>query len=173
MFNSSIKMASPSLRTSTLLILSATLAFLATSSLADNVLYSGDTMYGGQSLVYGKWNYRLTMQTDCNLVLYDYGRAVWSSNTHNQGYSCTLRMQTDGNLVIYDGSNRAIWDTNTERQQDNYVLVLQRDRNVVIYGGAIWGAGSNDVGSAPVIISGNSTQPVVVAGDGIAMVTGK
>ncbi|KAJ3686232.1 hypothetical protein LUZ61_015396 [Rhynchospora tenuis] len=164
-------MTFPSLRTSTLLILSATLVFLAPSSFADNVLYSGDTLYGGQSLSYG--NYILTMQTDCNLVLYDHGRAVWSSNTYNKGYSCTLRMQTDGNLVIYDGSNRAIWATNTGRQQGNYVLVVQRDRNLVIYGGAIWGAGSNAVGTAPVIISGNSTQSAVVAGDAIAMVTGK
>ncbi|KAJ4781938.1 Mannose-binding lectin [Rhynchospora pubera] len=164
-------MASPSLRTSTLLILSATLAFLATSSFADNVLYSGDTMYGGQSLIYG--NYGLTMQTDCNLVLYDNGRPVWASNTYNRGNSCTLRMQTDGNLVIYDGNNSPIWATNTGGQQGNYVLVLQRDRNVVIYGGAIWGAGSNAVGTAPVIISGHSTQPAVVAGDGITMVTGK
>ncbi|KAJ4788843.1 Mannose specific lectin [Rhynchospora pubera] len=162
---------SPSLCTSTFFILSATLAFLAASSFADSVLYSGDTMYAGQSLSYG--NYILTMQTDCNLVLYDNGRAVWSSNTYNQGYSCTLRMQTDGNLVIYDGSNMAIWATNTGREQGNYVLVVQPDRNVVIYGGAIWGAGSNAVGTAPVIISGNSTQPAVVAGDGITMVAGK
>ncbi|KAJ4808363.1 Mannose-specific lectin [Rhynchospora pubera] len=165
-------MASPSLCTSTLLILSATLAFLAPSSFADYVLYSGYALYGGESLSYG--NYFLTMQTDCTLVLYDYGRAVWSSNTYNKGYDCTLRMQKDGNLVIYDGSNRAIWATNSGRKQKgNYVLVLQPDRNVVIYGGAIWAAGSNAVGTAPVIVSGNSTQPAVVAGDGITMVTGK
>ncbi|KAJ1690882.1 hypothetical protein LUZ63_015037 [Rhynchospora breviuscula] len=166
-------MASPSLRISTLLILSATLAFLATSSFADNVLYSGYELYGGESLSYG--NYILIMQTDCSLVLYDFGRAVWSSKTYNKGFSCTLRLQSDGNLVIYDGHKRAIWATNTGRKQPgHYVLVLQPDRNVVIYGGAIWGSGSNAVGTAPVIISGNSThEPAVVAGDGITMVNGK
>ncbi|XP_078176881.1 mannose-specific lectin-like [Carex rostrata] len=164
-------MASPTPLT-TLLILSAALAFLAPSSSADYVLFSGDTLYGGQSLSYG--NYVLTMQADCNLVLYDNGQAVWSSGTYNLGYSCNLRMQTDGNLVIYDGSNSALWASNTGMgSQSNYVLVIQRDRNVVIYGPAIWATGSNRVGTAAVVISGNSTGPAVVAGEGITMVTGK
>jgi hypothetical protein len=162
-------MASSSLL-STLLILSASLAILAPSCIADYVLLSGDTLYSGQSLQYG--NYRLTMQSDCNLVLYD-GGAVWSSGTYNQAYNCQLRMQKDGNLVIYEGGNyRAIWASNTDRGEGNYVLVLQPDRNLVIYGGSIWATASNRFGTAPVVISGNSTQPAVVAGDKIAMVTG-
>ncbi|KAJ4771502.1 Mannose-binding lectin [Rhynchospora pubera] len=163
-------MASPLLSTSNLLILLATLAFLATSSFADNVLYSGDTMYGGESLIYG--SYRLTMQTDCNLVLYDNGTAVWASNTFLKGSNCALQMQKDGNLVIYE-YGVPVWASNTAWKLGDYVLVLQRNRNVVIYGDAIWSTKSIAVGIAPVIISENSTQPAVVAGDGITMVTGK
>ncbi|XP_078177500.1 mannose-specific lectin-like [Carex rostrata] len=162
--------SSPTLLT-TLLILSAALAFLAPSSFADYVMLAGDTLNGGQSLSYG--NYVFTMQTDCNLVLYDSSQAVWSSGTNNKGTGCNLRMQKDGNLVIYNGSNSAIWASNTARGQSNYVLVLQRDRNVVIYGPAIWATGSNRAGTAAVVISGNSTKSAVVAGDEFGKVTGK
>ncbi|KAJ3686235.1 hypothetical protein LUZ61_015399 [Rhynchospora tenuis] len=163
-------MASPSLLTSTVLLL-ATLSFFIPTRYADDVMYSGNTLYGGYFLSYG--NYFLVMQTDCNLVLYDNGQVVWSSGTSNLGLGCTLQMQTDGNLVIYDLFNRALWASNTGGQQGYYVLVLQRDRNVVIYGGAIWGAGTNAIGTATVVISGNSTHPAEVAGDKITMVTGK
>ncbi|KAF3341723.1 Mannose-specific lectin [Carex littledalei] len=39
----------------------------------------GETLLEGQSLTYG--SYKLTMQRDCNLVLYDDGMAEWSQTT--------------------------------------------------------------------------------------------
>ncbi|KAJ4767491.1 Mannose-binding lectin [Rhynchospora pubera] len=159
-------MASPSLL-DTFFILSATLALL-TPSFAYNLLYSGEYLYGGQSLTEG--SYTFIMQTDCNLVLYDSGRAVWSSGTYRQAENCFLSMQYDGNLVIYSGS-RALWASNTQRSRGNFVVVLQRDRNVVLYGPALWATGTNRVGTANVTIADNFTAPVVIAGDKISMVT--
>ncbi|MHC5611536.1 MAG: hypothetical protein ACYTXA_11100 [Nostoc sp.] len=64
----------------------------------------------------GKPVYYTTMQTDCNLVSYDYNRnPLWASNTQGRGSSCRLEVQNDGNLVIYTGSNVSVWATNTNR----------------------------------------------------------
>ncbi|TLP70120.1 lectin [Nesterenkonia sphaerica] len=136
--------------------------------MADNVLYSGDTLSSGQSLTQG--SYSLTMQSDCNLVLYDYGRAVWSSGTYNRGYNCILRMQNDGNLVIYSNNN-AIWASNTGGQQGHFVLILQRDRNVVIYGCPSWATGTNTANSKGVVVvehgrNDTSAAMVVVVPEG-------
>ncbi|CAL9119590.1 unnamed protein product [Musa textilis] len=143
-----------------LLLMPAIFGLLIPSCSADNILYTDETLYTGQSLTYG--SYRFTIQSDCNLVLYDSDRAVWSSGTDNRGYNCILKMQADGNLVIYSNGN-ALWASDTSRGQANYILVLQRDRNVVIYGPAIWATGSN-YGTPGVVIAGNATStPVVVA----------
>ena len=74
--------------------------------------------------------YRLTMQNDCNLVLYA-PNAIWSSKTYNGSNNCAALMQDDGNFVIYNGS-RAIWASNTWGHPGAY-LELQDDRNLVIY----------------------------------------
>ncbi|KAG6476875.1 hypothetical protein ZIOFF_066123 [Zingiber officinale] len=134
--------------------------------MADNVLYGGDTMNAGQSLTQG--GYTFIMQTDCNLVLYDSGRAVWASGTDGRGRNCVLRMQTDGNLVIYDGNNRAVWASNTSGPRGNFVLILQRDRNVVIYGCPRWATNTNTANSEGVLIvksglNDTSFTPEVVA----------
>ncbi|CAA6675529.1 unnamed protein product [Spirodela intermedia] len=104
--------------------------------LGRNTLRSGQTLTQRQSLNYN--NYVFTMQSDCNLVLYD-GGAVWASGTNGRGTNCRATMQSDGNFVIYTGS-RAVWATNTNGGIADYVLILQPDRNVVIYEGAraIW-----------------------------------
>jgi len=104
--------------------------------IGDNILYSPETLHSGNSL---SWNsYELRMQSDCNLVLYECGRAIWATGTDGRGYNCRCTMQTDGNLVVYDQSNRAVWASGTAGENGNYVLVLQKDRNLVIYGTARW-----------------------------------
>jgi hypothetical protein len=74
--------------------------------------------------------YRLTMQNDCNLVLYA-PNAIWSSKTYNGSNNCVARMQDDGNFVVYNGS-RALWASNTWGHPGAY-LELQDDRNLVVY----------------------------------------
>ncbi|MQL74280.1 hypothetical protein Taro_006643 [Colocasia esculenta] len=131
-----------------LALLLVILGTLSIPSMADQVLYPANSLFTGQSLNQG--NYALTMQTDCNLVLYDGGRAVWASGTNGRGSSCRVTMQRDGNLVVYNGNGAAVWSSGTARGTGNYALVLQRDRNLVIYGPAIWATGTNAAGVAAV-----------------------
>ncbi|CAA6669410.1 unnamed protein product [Spirodela intermedia] len=78
-----------------LLLAPALLCLLSSPCVADSILYSDSSLYTGQSLNYG--SYYLTMQSDCNLVLYDAGRALWATNTDGRGSNCRAAMQKDGN----------------------------------------------------------------------------
>ncbi|XP_074586921.1 uncharacterized protein LOC141842827 [Curcuma longa] len=141
-----------SLTMAALVMLSAVvfLGLLLPSSMADSVLDGGRALYSGQSLTQG--DYTFIMQSDCNLVLYDKGRAVWASKTNGRGPNCVLRLRTDGNLVVYDGSNKLVWASNTGGSRGYYILVLQRDRNVVIYGCPRWATGTSTADSEGVVI---------------------
>ncbi|CAA6656526.1 unnamed protein product [Spirodela intermedia] len=125
------------------------LCLLSSPCSARNTLRSGQTLFQRQSLNYN--NYFFTMQSDCNLVLYD-GGAVWASGTNGRATNCRATMQSDGNLVIYTG-NRPVWASNTNGGTADYVLILQPDRNVVIYDGsrAIWATGTNVFGAGVTI----------------------
>nr|CAD1823336.1 unnamed protein product [Ananas comosus var. bracteatus] len=140
---------------------------------AHNILYTNEVLYSGQSLTLG--NYSFTMRRDCNLVLYDSGKALWTSGTANQGSNCYLRMQPDGNLVLYDGSNTARWASNTWGSGGNSICVLQHNRNVVVYGPARWSTGTGRVGTPEDVISAaNFTETTAIAeseSPTIAMVT--
>ncbi|XP_058110941.1 mannose-specific lectin-like [Magnolia sinica] len=134
------------------LIPSFFLALLLTPACkADNILYSGETLGPNESLEYG--NSRFIIQEDCNLVLYEAGIAVWSSNTTHIATNCHLTLHTFGNLVVYDPEGSALWDSNTSG------LPALRVRNVVIYGGAIWATATN--------ADGNNATPVVSAAETI------
>ncbi|KAK1320131.1 Mannose-specific lectin [Acorus calamus] len=114
----------------------------------NNILGTDKILYAEQTLTYGE--YTLIMQADCNLVMYDKGKAVWHTNTAGKGYcDCYLKMQSDGDLVVYnkDGSHR-LWTSHTGvGGHKNYELVLQPNRNVIIYGPAIWQANTHVVSS--------------------------
>lgn len=61
-----------------------------------------------------KLPYKLVMQYDGNLVIYDAdGKATWSSNSapaeDYQKGPYRLVLQDDGNLVIYDKDNKPVW----------------------------------------------------------------
>ncbi|MGL5934761.1 MAG: hypothetical protein ACRCZI_03960 [Cetobacterium sp.] len=61
-------------------------------------------------------NYKLTLQPDGNLVLYNKSNngSVWNSGTYSKGIGpYRLVMQPDGNLVIYDSKNIPTWSSNT------------------------------------------------------------
>jgi hypothetical protein len=103
-----------------------------------------ESLFGGST--------RLTMQHDCNLVLYDHsfnpnGIALWSSKTAGQGAHCYVQMQTDGNLVIYNKApllaQRKIWASNTQGRA--YSLHVQSDGNLVLRhanGRDVWATGT-------------------------------
>jgi hypothetical protein len=78
--------------------------------------FYGQTKTEGTTISSPNYNYHLSMQTDCNLVLYNASwSAIWASNTSGNGSSCHLDMQTDGNLVLYkySGHNTALWNSGT------------------------------------------------------------
>lgn len=67
--------------------------------------------------------FRLIMQLDGNLVLYQGSQPIWNTGTvsGNPGWAV---MQADGNLVVYNGSNVPIWATGTAGNSGAYLAVL-------------------------------------------------
>jgi len=58
--------------------------------------------------------FRLEMQTDGNLVVYNrHNKPTWSSNTWQTGHH--LCVQDDFNVVVYNAHNQPVWATNTGR----------------------------------------------------------
>lgn len=87
---------------------------------------------------------RLTMQSDCNLVMEDAFNSltykpIWSSKTNRQGKTCFAHMQTDGNFVVYSQpacwTPVPVWSSQTNGRPNSYVRV-QSDGNLVIYQGS-------------------------------------
>lgn len=82
--------------------------------------------------------YRMVMQTDGNIVLYDGGVAIWAK--HGGGAGATFEMQTDANLVLYNAAHVPIWATNKFGPNGSY-LEGQNDGNFVVYTpsrGVLW-----------------------------------
>ncbi len=106
--------------------------------------FAMDTLQDGQMLRIGdtlksqNGQYRLVLQSDGNLVLYNRHRAIWSTGTLGK-HAKKLMMQSDGNLVLY-GTGGPIWASNTSGNRDAFVK-LQDDGNLVIYK-AIWSTGT-------------------------------
>lgn len=77
--------------------------------------------------------YRLVMQVDGNLVIYDRGQAIWHTRSSgNPG--ARLEVQSDGNLVVYSKANAPLWYSRTSAV--NTKLILQDDGNLVLYSSA-------------------------------------
>ena len=107
-------------------------------SLAPATVHAADRMYADQVLTKGaglkssNGQYRLTMQADGNLVLYDsQNQPLWASNTDGMAVQ-KCSMQNDGNLVLYLFDGRPVWASNTDGKPGAF-LWLQDDGNLVIY----------------------------------------
>lgn len=98
-------------------------------------LVAGSTMRGGQWLTSVNGRYRLYMQGDSNLVLYDMvsGEALWWTGASAANGQAIF--QSDGNFVVYDGENSPIWFTGTAGNPGAF-MVLQDDGNLVLYSAA-------------------------------------
>jgi hypothetical protein len=98
-----------------------------------NTLGPGESLRVGDTLITKNGEFRLTLQTDGNLVLYwiPQNTPTWASVITCHKRVTHAIMQTDGNFVIYDG-NAPLWATNTSNQP-GASLVLQDDGNLVIY----------------------------------------
>ncbi|KAF5201900.1 Mannose-binding lectin [Thalictrum thalictroides] len=102
---------------------------------AEDTLFNGERLLTNQFIENGP--YKFIMQGDCNLVLYNNDKPLWSSNTPGHGNSCNLLLQNNGNMVIFSDSD-VIWSSSTSRGPNIYRMVVQSDGNVVTYGGATW-----------------------------------
>jgi cell wall-associated NlpC family hydrolase len=100
-------------------------------------LMPGERLEPGAYLLSPNHEYELVMQTDGNLVLYQSGTALWSSETGGDIGAYAV-MQAEGNLVIYR-EGVAVWDSSTWGFPGAY-LKLQNDSNAVIYqaGHPVW-----------------------------------
>jgi len=120
-------------------------AMAITSKSADAAIFDlqpGEYIFAGYSLQTPECYYRVTLQTDGNLVIYDpYGRAMWASGTNGSG-AAYATMQTDGNFVLYRWDGSAVWATGTNGWGGSQ-LKMQSDGNLVVYWGswAIWASG--------------------------------
>ncbi len=95
--------------------------------------------------------YRLVLQKDGNLVIYNHNNiATWS--THTSGNSpADLAMQSDGNLVLYNTAGKAIWSSNTRTLGGTHVT-MQDDGNLVILNDAgrpVWSIATGIVPPPP------------------------
>ncbi|MGE3579377.1 MAG: matrixin family metalloprotease, partial [Vicinamibacterales bacterium] len=87
-------------------------------------LVAGSTMRSGQWLTSLNGRYRLYMQGDSNLVVYDMatGEALWWTGASADNGQAIF--QSDGNFVVYDGTGTAIWNTVTHGNPGAF-MVLQ------------------------------------------------
>ena len=97
----------------------------------------------GQKLASRNQAHVLVMQHDGNLVHYNGGGAVWSSETGGKGSGpYYLVLQDDSNAVVYGQGGSVIWATNTNgRGSAPARFVMQDDGNIVMYdanGKVIW-----------------------------------
>jgi hypothetical protein len=126
---------------------------------ADYGLPGTQILYPNDSFVSPDGRFRLTFQTDGNLVLRQGTAVLWSSKTDfpmwidapggypgqvlNPRYAEKAAFQADGNLVVYHQNtptkDHTPWASNTDGHP-NARLLVQNDGNVVIYdnGKAIW-----------------------------------
>jgi hypothetical protein len=115
----------------------------------------GSELRPGQSRVSANGSYRLSLQTDGTLVLYQVHLdqsvdVMWVPVKDRDAPGKVAAMQGDGNFVLYDADppvlSAAIWASHTETFP-GATLIVQNDGNVVLYhaGKAVW-ASQSDAG---------------------------
>jgi Cys-rich protein (TIGR01571 family) len=111
---------------------------------ASDTLAENKTLAENGELKSKNGKFKLCMQGDGNVVVYDGNTATFATDTHNHGGSHPFRliMQGDNNLVCYDSGNSPVWASNTCNSGTGVAkLVMQDDGNAVIYDGnnnALW-----------------------------------
>jgi hypothetical protein len=97
-----------------------------------NILYEGERLNKGEGLISINGRYKLNMQTDGNLVMYNANNdPIWHSGTWGPSISHAT-MQRDGQFVVYDNTGASKWQSNTLNPVGSF-LVMQDDGNLVVY----------------------------------------
>lgn len=124
---------------------------------ADRLL-PGQELWLDEYLVDPSYRYCVVMQSDGNVVLYNYDApnrrcfvlpVHWSTQTNWAGCCYRFTMQGDGNLVVQLANNPPIWVKPGATRVPGSYLRLQCDRNLVLYtptGGVTWTSGTSTGG---------------------------
>jgi hypothetical protein len=94
----------------------------------------------GSSIYSPNGNFRITLQTDGNFVLYKKNSngtesGIWSSRTQGKA-AASVYFQTDGNLVVYNANHTPLWASGIYYAGGNLHYAkyyLQNDGNFVLY----------------------------------------
>jgi subtilisin family serine protease len=118
--------------------------FLDPQDRGATLITAGQRLQPGQAVASPNGRFVFTYQTDGNLVLYNYGTAIWAINCWPQcrdlGAPGVATMQSDGNFVVYNAGGGAVWHTVTYGNPGAY-LAVQDDGNLVVYsssGAVLW-----------------------------------
>ncbi len=106
-----------------------------------DVLFAGQSLFIGQSLSSYNKKYKLTLEADGDLFLYEGSTMVWHIGIKNSSNAKIkeLALTENGNLILkgirYIHNSipveHVFWQTNTNIQ--NGFLVMQNDRNIALY----------------------------------------
>ncbi len=110
-------------------------------------LTSGEGLNPGQYLTSCDTRFKLILQGDGNLVLYQRGVPLWSTRTHGRNTAAAV-FTTDGTLNLYGPAGELIW-VNATTSHPGAVLRLQNDGNMVIYDAAKVPVWSTDTRGTP------------------------
>jgi hypothetical protein len=120
-----------------------------------DTLYTGQSLSSGQELVSQDGWSAVIMQSDGNLVEYNYRVlrpvVLWASGTWGHPGTILLN-QNDGNMVLIAPGNHPIWSTNTSGTHYT-VLTIQNDANIVAYAQghvAVWASGVTYIPAPPI-----------------------
>ena len=101
-------------------------------------LSTDETLQGGEKLESPNLQYRASMQTDGNFVVYNNssGKVCWHSNSNGHPGNYAI-MQRDGNFVVYGagvpvGGTPSYFNTGTNGKYGSYIK-MQNDGNLVLY----------------------------------------
>jgi hypothetical protein len=100
-------------------------------------LKAGERLKPYDTMTSADGRFRLIMQGDCNLVLYDTednNRALWSSNSATNYYTkFSFLVSNDGNLLVWDEKNGRIWATDTAGKGDQTAVLQIRSNGTLLF----------------------------------------
>lgn len=100
---------------------------------------SGATIKQGSSLYSPNGAYRLSVEANGRVALYQYSTAIWTNNVNVSSTDTKLLFQQDGNLSVTTGA-AVVWKTSVGNYPGSR-LCVQDDGNLVIYSAqntALW-----------------------------------
>jgi RHS repeat-associated protein len=106
-------------------------------------LAPGEFLPSGKCITSPHGEYFLLMNTDGNLFIYDWNRAVGTWGPGTQGHPGAYAIfQTDGNFVVYDANGIFLWNSGTSGTNAERLDLLD-DGRLMIWK-SVWSSGTSD-----------------------------